>query len=195
MLVFAGSWITSELGTDYRELHMQFGYVLLGLLVFRLIWGLVGSEHARFTHFPLSPRAMAQQLRSLTKKNSPPAAGHTPLGSVMVLAMLALLLTQVITGLLTSDDIFYDGPYVAVASSATVDRMSSLHHSNFEWLKWLVVIHVCAIAFYWFGKRVNLLRPIVHAPLPTHAPSPQRVFVVALVSAALAVMIIFAPTL
>ncbi|GJM10437.1 MAG: cytochrome b561 [Lysobacteraceae bacterium] len=191
---FAGSWITSELGTDYRDLHMQFGYVLLGLLIFRLIWGVVGGEYARFRRFPIAPKAIWHYARTLFRRDdSEPVQGHNPLGAMMVIVMLAMLAVQVTSGLFTTDDIFYDGPYVAMVSSDVVDTMSSLHHDNFDWLKWLVVLHVCAIGFYWLAKRVNLLRPMVHAPLPANSPSTMRIFLLALISAAVATTIVYIP--
>lgn len=155
VLCLIGLWYTAESDGEYIELHMQLGYVVLGLICFRLIWGVVGTRHARFVSF----------LPTLTKiktyvKSSSNYPGHNPLGALMVIALLVLILLQASTGLFIDDDIFSAGPYNGVLSSSLESLMNTIHHNAFDFILAASAIHILAVMFYWKVKRKNLVRPM-----------------------------------
>ena len=121
----AASWITGELGGVALQYHFWSGYAVLTLLLFRLLWGVVGSEHARFTSFVRGPRAVLATARRLATRAPLNAVGHNPVGALMVLALLAGLLLQTGTGLFANDDLFNEGPlYQHVSNERSPDRYS-----------------------------------------------------------------------
>ena len=100
------SWYTSEQEGEMIEQHMQLGYFILGLVVFRIIWGFVGTKHARFSQFFPTPFKIINYLKSSQSDEQNKHAGHNPLGSLMVFLMLLLILLQAVSGLFINDDIF-----------------------------------------------------------------------------------------
>lgn len=150
---------------DWAEWHMRFGYGMLGLLVFRLLWGMVAGDYAHFSRFPLGWRSMRGYL-----KGEHPVVGHNPLGSWMVVALLGGLLLQVLSGLATTDDIFVEGPWVSLAG----DWSSALGRFHRQWylvLIALVSLHVLAVVFYRWVRKQDLISPMLHGlgELPPHA--------------------------
>jgi cytochrome b len=153
------SFITVKLGGNAMVWHGRAGTFVLSLLVFRLVWGFIGSPTARFHSFVKGPKTIWRYLQGRSVKQV--SIGHNPLGALSVLALLGLFLLQALTGLGTSDDIFFDGPLVQALSSDTVSRLSSLHKSTEPFLLALVALHVAAIAFYRLVKKTNLVRPMI----------------------------------
>lgn len=143
------------------DLHMKLGQAMLGLLLFRLIWGFIGNRQARFADFIAGPGAAIAYLRSLFGKPGRRYLGHNPLGGYAVLLMLALLLLQASTGLFTSDDIATDGPLYAKVSGAVSARLSTLHRWGFDFLLIVIGLHLAANAFYLLVKRENLIGPML----------------------------------
>jgi len=162
VLALGGSWLTAELGVEYREYHFWCGYAVLSIVLFRLMWGLVGTRYARFTQFLASPPTVVRYARGLFSKPAAPGygAGHNPLGGLAVIALLVLLGVQIGTGLFTDDDILYTGPYQPAVDAATVKWLSGLHHSNFDYLLAMVGLHLLAVAFYQFRRGQRLTRAI-----------------------------------
>ncbi|MEM1230048.1 MAG: cytochrome b/b6 domain-containing protein, partial [Pseudomonadota bacterium] len=165
-LCFGVSWLTAELGVEYTEWHMRSGYAILGLLMFRLLWGLLGNRFARFAALLPRPRRILAYARTLPDRSAPASAGHSPLAVLAVWTLLALLAIQAGSGLFTTDDIIYSGPYQGAVSAATSDWMTDLHHSNFDWLRLMVGAHLAAVLFYALYKRQNLVRPMVSGRNP-----------------------------
>jgi cytochrome b len=157
-----GSWITAR-GFDWLEWHMKIGYVTLGLLLFRWLWGFVGPKHARFASFVAGPRATLAYLKSLLGRDGDGSgrAGHNPLGGLAVLVMLVLLSVQAVTGLFATDELLYVGPYNGAVSSETGEALTSLHKQNVELLLVVIGVHLVAIAFYALYKRQNLVLPMI----------------------------------
>ncbi|WP_430398988.1 cytochrome b/b6 domain-containing protein [Ferrovibrio sp.] len=143
------------------DLHMKFGQFVLGLLLFRLIWGFIGNRQARFSDFIAGPAAAIAYLRGLFGKGGPKYLGHNPVGGYAVLLMLALLLVQASTGLFASDDIATDGPLYSKVSSSLSARLSTLHRLGFDALLVIILIHLASNAFYLLVKRENLITPMV----------------------------------
>lgn len=159
-LSLAGSWITAESGIEWTQWHMYLGYLALGLILFRVLWGFVGTRHARFGQFLSSPVAAARYAATLPSRKATRYAGHNPLGGWMVVLLLALVGLQAGTGIFISDDIMYAGPYNGAVSGSLADRLSYIHHLNFKFLQAAVAIHVLAVLYYWLRKRVNLVGPM-----------------------------------
>ncbi len=157
LLVFIVSMGTGLLGDiDWMEWHVLSGYGVLGLLFFRLLTGLFASDHGRFSRFPLSPRSLISYLRGRSSH-----VGHNPLGSWAVVIMLLALLAQSLTGLMTTDEIFTQGPWVDWAEDSWVSVASEIHANNYRLLLLLVGLHLSAIVFYWLVRKTNLLKPMI----------------------------------
>lgn len=154
-------------GFEEMDYHMISGYSILGLVVFRVIWGFIGGHYARFCTF-LRLGKVVPYTQNLFKRDQAPAAGHNPLGALSVLAMLLVLLTQAVTGLFANDDLFLEGPLVHLASDEFSDLMTTIHHYSVEALYVLIGLHLLAIVFYELFKRQRLILPMLtgHKQLP-----------------------------
>lgn len=190
-LTIVGSVISAKIGGNAMSWHFRFGYVVFTLLAFRLLWGLVGGRWSRFGSFIYAPRTVLRYLRGETRAGERFDVGHNPLGSLSVLALLALLAAQVGTGLVADDEIANLGPLNRFVSSATALRATAWHE---QWgqglILGLVVLHVAAILFYLLHKKIDLVRPMVSGDkaLPAATPAsadglPQRLLALALLAA------------
>lgn len=156
VLLVAGAWYSAEAGL--MEWHYRAGVGALGLIAFRLIWGLAGSGTARFSNFVRSPRAVTAYLRA---SGAPPKAGHNPLGGYSVIAMLAALVLQVSTGVFAVDvDGIESGPLAYLVSFADGRRAADFHRVSFTVIQVLVALHVLAIAYYRARGR-SLIVPMI----------------------------------
>lgn len=155
-----GMWYTSQ-DVMTMKWHMWLGYTLLSLLLFRIIWGVMGTRSSRFSNFLAGPVTVYRYLRNLFRGKSPAYVGHNPLGGWSVMLMLGLLLFQGISGLFANDQIFTRGPFARMVSSSTSDTLTRLHQSNFDLLLIVIGIHVLAVALYWLIKRDNLVGPMI----------------------------------
>jgi cytochrome b len=136
-----GSWI---------DWHARLGYVMLTLLLFRVVWGVIGGHWSRFVHF-------------VPRSGSSMALGHTLSGALAVAAMLLALSTQVATGLVGDDEIAFTGPLNRFIATDLGLAATAWHKGVGQWLLLgLIALHVCAIAFYFFVRRHNLVGPMIH---------------------------------
>lgn len=159
VLCVTGLVTTAQLG--WMEWHFRLGYAVLSLLIFRGVWGLVGGRWSRFSAFIYSPATLWRYLRGRGKPEH--AVGHSPTGALSVFALLAFLLTQVGTGLISDDEVSSAGPLSHRVSGAWVSLASSYHRDVGKWiLIALVVLHILAILYYLLRKRENLIRPMLH---------------------------------
>ncbi len=161
LLCVAGSWLTHELPGDWFAWHVRCGYAVLVLVTTRLLWGIVGTRHARFASFVRGPSAIIAYARGLLVGKLLPYAGHNPLGALMVLLLLALLLTQALTGLFANDEILNTGPLYGYVSNDLSLRLTGWHHLVFDLIVAAVALHVAAALFYLFAKKENLIRPML----------------------------------
>lgn len=161
VICVAGSWTTAELGVEWFDWHKRFGYAMVVLVAFRLAWGFVGPEHARFANFVRGPRAVLGYLRGLASREPVQTVGHSPLGALAVLAMLALLAVQGLTGLFANDAIFNNGPLYGHVTGEMSDRLTRLHGANFNGLLALIGLHLAAVVLYAVWKRIDLVRPMI----------------------------------
>lgn len=157
-LCFAGLVFTGKSGGDWMRWHFLLGQAVLALVLFRLVWGLVGGYWSRFSSFLPNPAAVLRYVRAPTHQ-----PGHNPMGAFSVWAFLLMLLLQGITGLFSDDEIASTGPLTHLASGTWVERASSWHIGwGINVLLGLVMLHTFAIVFYQFIKRQALVQAMVH---------------------------------
>ncbi|MEA3641022.1 MAG: cytochrome b/b6 domain-containing protein [Lamprobacter sp.] len=157
--------LTGLQGGNWMLWHERAGLLILGLLVFRLIWGLLGSTYARFAQFFPTPRKILAYLRGHWHEE-----GHNPLGALSVFALLLVLLFQAVSGLFSNDDIAFNGPLYALVSKADSNGLSRLHRQGLWVILALVSLHILAVLYYSLLRRNNLIRPM----LTGWKPAPQN---------------------
>jgi cytochrome b len=160
---------TGFLGGNAMTWHFRFGYCVLTLLLFRIVWGFVGGTWSRFSSFLYAPKQVINYLKG--RREPLHEVGHNPLGGLSVFAMLVFLSAQVATGLFSDDEIAAAGPLTRFIANATVQQASNYHVNIGKFiLILLVVVHVMAIVFYLVKKRENLIKPMLHGDkvLPHH---------------------------
>lgn len=146
----------------WMEWHRWSGFTVLGLVVFRLLWGLFGSETARFGHFLRGPKGIGGYVKKLFSKSSEPHVGHNPLGGWSVFALIFLLVAQTILGLFAIDvDGLESGPMAAFISFDQGRVAAGLHELVFNILLVFIGLHLLAILFYAVVKRDNLVGPMI----------------------------------
>lgn len=194
-LAIPGLWWTAE--HDQLDWHRRLGYAVLGLVVFRLIWGLVGASTARFSTFVRGPRAVATYAGQLVRGKTTPAIGHNPMGGWSVVALIGLVAVETGLGLFAVDvDGLESGPLSRFVSFDAGRFAAHWHHWLFNALLALIGLHLAAIAFYGMIKRDNLVGPMITGSRPasdgvqpmTAAPI-WRALLVAGLAAALATLI------
>ena len=174
VLLLLLSWGSAESGA--WKLHFFSGYAILTLVLFRIAWGLFGSESARFKRFLRSPLHVLAHLREMRQAGPDLHTTHNPAGAWMVMAMLALLLAQVGTGLVADpDDFVVRGPFARWVDSATSYAAYGLHARNFNLLLIAIGLHVVAIFAYRVFKGHDLVGAMLTGwkKLPPHIPAPR----------------------
>jgi len=173
-LAVIGSIVSAKIGGNALVWHMRLGYLIFTLLVFRLLWGLIGGRWSRFSSFVYAPGAVLRYLRGQSRADEHHDVGHSPLGAFSVFALIALLCAQVGTGLFADDEISTTGPLNKFVASATGLALTRWHKGWGQWLIIvLVLLHVAAIVFYLVRRRRNLIRPMWNGDkaLPAHVPA------------------------
>lgn len=146
-LSFAGAWLTSE-SERYSDLHVMLGYTMLGLIAFRLVWGFVGTQHARFADFAFSPARVVQYVKSLMSGKPEHYLGHNPAGAVAIFLLLGLGVATGVSGWLTYNEIggeFWEEAHEVLANSMLV----------------VVGVHIAGVIVSSFLHRENLARAMV----------------------------------
>lgn len=139
--------------------HLRLGYGVLCLLLFRLVWGLIGGYWSRFRAFVYGPRTVWAYLHGRAQPEH--EVGHNPLGAGSVFAMLGFLALQVASGLCSDDEISSAGPLVRWLDASWVQQATHYHKQIGKWVVLgLVVLHLGAIALYFFKQGNNLVRPM-----------------------------------
>jgi cytochrome b len=167
------SWLSAH--EDWMRIHVLSGLSIFTLLLFRVMWGFIGSDSARFSRFLRSPAEALRHLLKLHLREPDTEVGHNAAGGWMVLVMLALLFVQIATGLCANDDVLTDGPLVPNIGKERSDYMTHIHHINFTLIEILVALHVLAIITYRVLKGHNLLWPMITGKkrLPGATPAPR----------------------
>ncbi len=143
--------------------HQRFGLWALGLIVFRLYWGVVGSYTARFSSFVKGPKSVVIYLRSIFSGGPyKPSFGHNPIGALSVLALLGSVCVQVTTGLFAVDvDGLESGPLSRFVEFDTGRLFAEIHELTFDVMLWLVGLHVLAVIGYVVLLNANILVPMI----------------------------------
>ncbi|WP_144299819.1 cytochrome b/b6 domain-containing protein [Elioraea rosea] len=172
VLLLIGSVVTVNL--HEMALHALCGYAILTLVVWRLLWGLLGSENARFVHFVKGPRGVVGHLGHMLRRSPDREAGHNALGGWAVLALLLLVGAQAVTGLFANDDVLFRGPLFRFVGKAMSDRITSWHYTIKDVLIVMVCLHIAAALFYRFVLRHRLVEAMVtgRKALPRDASPP-----------------------
>lgn len=167
--LFATAWVPGS----WIVWHARLGYAVLTLLLFRLVWGVIGGRWSRFSSFIYSPGSVVNYLKG--KAHPDHLIGHNPLGAGSVFAMLLVLLAQVGSGLVTDDEIAFTGPLNKFVS--TVQGLAATwYHKEVgqRIIMVLVILHVIAILYYVLVKKDTLVKPMVTGDKPAErnvAPS------------------------
>lgn len=157
VLLIGFSWWSAE--TGHMDWHYRSGISALILLVFRILWGFLGSSTARFANFLRSPASVLAYLRQPRETIHRP--GHNPLGGYSVIGMLLTLGVQIGTGLFAVDiDGIESGPLSLLVSFDQGRVAAKIHHLTFTVIQVLVVLHLLAIAYYRIRGR-RLIMPMV----------------------------------
>lgn len=164
-----GLIITGNIGGNLMTWHFRLGYCVMTLLLFRIVWGLIGGKWSRFGSFIYAPSTVIAYLKGQGKPEH--SAGHNPLGAGSVFALLAFLAAQVGTGLISDDEITNQGPLARFVSNASVSLANWWHKDVGKWvIAALIVLHVAAILFYLHKKKENLIKPMLHGDKQMLAP-------------------------
>lgn len=171
VLCVAGLIVTGNVGGNAMVWHGRLGYAVLTLLLFRVVWGLLGGHWSRFASFAYAPSSILAYLRGHGRPEH--TVGHNPLGAFSVFALLFILLAQVGSGLFADDEIAFTGPLAGLVSGDWVDQATRYHKSVGKLiLIALVVLHLGAIAFYKLVKKQNLVRPMIVGDKTVQSPVP-----------------------
>ncbi len=148
-----GAYVSGERGAI--EAHELFGLAACGLFLFRLIWGFVGHETARFKNFLKGPRHIFAYLKEIWRRQATPHEGHNPLGALAVIALLGLMGAMSVTGLWTGDDILYEAPLTPLAPD-WAGPMGAWHQRLHILVIPLVALHLIAILAHrlWLGEKL-----------------------------------------
>ena len=156
VIAIAAAVITANIGGNAMVWHGRIGLFIAGLIVFRLVWGLIGPTYARFSTFLPTPGSIGAYLRGQWR-----GIGHNPLGSLSVLGLLLMVAVQVGTGLFANDDIAFRGPLFDLVGKDTSDLLTRVHRIAINLLMTLIALHLAAIAFYAHVKKDNLVKPMI----------------------------------
>jgi len=177
ILLVALSYASGKSGA--WTLHYLSGYAILTLVLFRILWGLFGSENARFAHFLKSPFAALRQLARLAKRDRDTETSHNPAGGWMVVVLLLLLLAQALSGLFANHDPGFSysqhGPLALKVSEARSEALSAWHLAGQRYLVFAIALHVLAIILYKLVKGHELVMPMLTGEklLPEGAKPPR----------------------
>jgi cytochrome b len=195
VLAVAGAWITHQLGVVYFKYHVWCGYTVLVLVSFRILWGLVGTRHARFWNFVRNPFATIRYSFAFLGGREPHYAGHNPLGGWMVLLLLSSLLAQAVFGLFGNDEIFNLGPLYGYVTNDTSLELTSLHRKLFYWILGAIVLHIGAVIFHRIARGENLVRPMFTGRKPAAVVPESEAIGSSRLIAAIAIVVLLAATL
>lgn len=158
VLTLGGLWFTSEQDNGYFEYHFLLGYIALGLVIFRLVWGFIGTKHSLFRNFVTSHT----ELRGYLQSTSQTYAGHNPAGSLMVVFMLTTILAQAVSGLFLTDDIIYSAPYYGTVGEGLEQIFNLVHRNGFNVILAAIVLHIAAVLYYEMVKKQALVGAMMH---------------------------------
>ncbi|ACK52043.1 cytochrome B561 [Methylocella silvestris BL2] len=143
-----GAFVTNRLGVSYFKYHVWFGYTVLVLVAFRIVWGFVGTKHALFRSFLKGPAATVRYAANLARGSGARFAGHNPLGAWMVILLLGGLGAQAVAGLFSNDEIFNTGPLAGYVTKDLSLLLTSAHRRIFYWIAAAIGLHILAVVIH-----------------------------------------------
>lgn len=146
---------------DEMDIHFISGHCVLALIIFRVIWGVVGSRTALFQSFIKGPGTILNYLQNPSSEKFKGIIGHSPIAALSVIAMLVVISVQVGTGLISDDEILLQGPLAQFVSGEMSYQATTYHGINAKLIIGLIVLHLAAIAFYRFIKKDDIVKPMV----------------------------------
>ena len=147
VISFAGAWLTSE-SESQQMIHYAFGYSACAVVLFRIVWGLVGTRYARFTQFIKGPVETIQHIKALLTRHRQSELGHNPAGALVMIALMLFILLIGLTG------------YWSVKEFLG-DFMSEAHEAIASVALWIVIIHIAAAVIMSFLQKENLIKSMV----------------------------------
>ena len=152
VLSFGAAYLTAE-SERWRLVHVTAGYTMAGLVAFRIVWGLVGTRHARFTDFVRGPRAILAYLKSLVSRHPEHHAGHNPAGALAIVGLLLLAAVTTASGWATYNEV--GGKW-----------LEEVHEAIANGMLLLVIVHVAAVLLSSWLHRENLVGAMIHGRKP-----------------------------
>jgi cytochrome b len=167
----AFQWFSGE-ELSWIDAHATVGILLFGWVAFRIIWGFTGPTYARFAAFtPKSLGAASESVYCLLKGTSESTPGHTAIGGVGVYALMGLIALAALTGMASSDDIFFEGPLAPLVTNDLVEFASRAHSRITDLLFIVIALHIAAIAWHTVKLKEPLLAGMWHGRKPAHGQS------------------------
>jgi cytochrome b len=157
VLLLVVQLVTGKIGGNLMPWHVYSGYAVLVLVIFRILWGFVGSTHARFASFLAGPAATLRFARRLFSRQAVPQVGHNPLGGWMVVVLVLSLAVQTITGLFANDGVATQGPLASLVTIDVSNDLALVHRASLKVLLVLSGLHIAAVLFHWLVKKDNLV--------------------------------------
>ena len=147
---------------QHYERHLLSGYIVLGLVLFRALWGLIGSRHARFTDFVYPPATTLSYLRDLVYRKAPRYLGHNPAGGWMIIALLSCLLCLTLSGIALDAAENRAGPLASTRLFLYTDTIMAVHEYTTWILLALVALHVLGTVLSSLLHRENLVVAMIN---------------------------------
>lgn len=151
-------WFSQKEG--HLDRHILFAQILTGVILYRIIWGFIGTPYAKFSHFIYCPKKILAYAKAFFSGKKPFYLGHNPLGALMVFGLLAAMALQLVSGLFVSDDFLYDGPYYNLVSRSFSGQMAFIHQNFFNILLAFIALHILAVLVYRLMGE-NLVKPML----------------------------------
>ena len=156
---FAAAWLSED---AWSWLHVNAGYLIGGLILFRLLWGFVGTRHARFRSFVKRPREIRTYMRQMLRLRAPRYLGHNPAGGVMILALLGLLTLTISSGVALYGTTDFAGPLAGLfRGDLAADVLEAAHEFGANATLFLIVLHLGGVLFSSLAHRENLAKAMV----------------------------------
>jgi cytochrome b len=169
---FAFAWITSD-GDRWRSIHVFLGYLILGLVIFRLVWGFAGSHFSRFASFWFGPREALDYLKQVATAKAPRHVGHNPTGSLAIYALLAMAVVVGLTGILTLGGDEQQGIAAGWLSFSQVDWLKELHEAGAILMLLVVIGHITGVVVESVLHQENLAHSMVTGIKMADPDTPQ----------------------
>ena len=141
---------------SYFYIHEISGITLFFLILFRIYWGFFGGYYSKFKNFNLNKNSLLIYFKNKEKKYF----GHNPLGSLSIFSIFVLILLTSLSGMFSSDDIFYDGPFVKLAPQL-VGFFTKIHDNLHYFLYLLIILHLSAVSYYQFFLKEKIINQMI----------------------------------